>query len=55
MKMSAKFQLMQKKIKFTFWKLFRGLRLEAKLIRTLVLVEISLGKEFCSGSFKDKL
>ena len=42
--MCAKFQLMQK-IKIKILKIIQGLSLEAKLIRTLVLVEISLGKE----------
>ena len=53
--MRAKFQLIQKKFEIRFWKLFRGLSLEAKLIWTLALVEISLGKESCLGGSKGKL
>ena len=36
-------------------KIIQGLSLEAKLIQTLVLVEISLGKESNLGSFEGKL
>ena len=44
-----------KKIKIKFFKIIQGLSLEAKLIRTLVLVEISLGKEPDLAGFEGKL
>ena len=46
---------MQKKIEIQIFKIIQGLRLEAKLIRTLVLVKISLGKEPYLAGFEGKL
>ena len=44
-----------RKIKTKILNIIQGLSLEAKLIKTLVLVEISLGKESCLGGFEGKL
>ena len=53
--MCAKFQRTQKKIKIKIFKIIQGLSLEAKLIQTLVLVEISLGKEPDLAGFEGNL
>ena len=49
------FSWCKKKNEFKILKIIQGLSLEAKLIRTLVLVEISLGKEPDLAGFEGKL